>query len=171
MDIPAYNWINSYRNFAQVSENLTRSGQPTMRVFQMLRAQYQTRTVVCLRRDFPWLKREKEICRESGFNFVQFPLSPKTPTREQISDLMKLMKTLEPPVHVHCMGGADRTSLFSFIYQLVVNQVPVEEARKQQGWTFAPVWWNYWRIPREYSKVADRMNFEEWVNNGYLHSL
>jgi protein tyrosine phosphatase (PTP) superfamily phosphohydrolase (DUF442 family) len=103
-------------NFARISENLYRGGQPSERGFQTLK-QMGIRTVVDLR---------GQIHQESvGLRLIHIPSSASHPDERQIIEFLKLVRDPQAcPVFVHGEQGTSRTGLYVAVYRMV-----------EQGWS------------------------------------
>jgi protein tyrosine/serine phosphatase len=79
-----------------------------------------------------WYLDERRVSVEAGVNYVDFGLSSGDDlTDEQLDQLVTILRDAPHPVLVHCFAGADRSGLVSAAYQLVVGNLPPEEAAGQ----------------------------------------
>jgi protein tyrosine/serine phosphatase len=82
--------------------------------------------------DEQWYRDEIEIARANNIQHVDFKLSAyRKLTDEQLQQLVTLMKEQPKPLLIHCMGGADRTSLASALYLYAIKGEPVDNAADQ----------------------------------------
>jgi len=77
-------------------------------------AQLGVRTVVNLRGERVsgsyWL--EQAACEHHGMKLLNFPIrSKRAPTREELSNAIRLFDQIEYPMLMHCKSGADRPAL------------------------------------------------------------
>lgn len=130
-----------YSNLHQISDDAWRSGQPTpgqLRAF----ARSGGRSVVSLRagRGFGSLPLEVEACRESGLAYHNLALRARVlPSGEELHAAARLFRTLERPVLLHCMSGADRSGFASALFLMLAEDRPVAEARRQLSLRFGHI--------------------------------
>ena len=110
-------------NFHEVEKGrFYRSGQPTQEQMTRWIWRYDIQTVVRLRHgdsDDEEFRASHDPTVEAGIDFVAIPLSAsRFPSRESLVQLCDVMDEAMYPILVHCMAGADRTSLVSAIYVL-----------------------------------------------------
>jgi uncharacterized protein (TIGR01244 family) len=73
-----------------------------------------------------------ETCARLGLTYLTLPLfSRSAPFREAILDAGAALKAADYPLMIHCKSGADRAGFLSALYLIVVEGVPVREARRQ----------------------------------------
>jgi protein tyrosine phosphatase (PTP) superfamily phosphohydrolase (DUF442 family) len=92
------------------------------------------RTVVNLRGGIknPTARREQAACERLGLSYVEYRLrSRDAPSKAELHGLRELFATVEYPILLHCKSGADRAGLASVLYLHLVENVPIEEARRQ----------------------------------------
>lgn len=110
-------------NFAQVSPNLYRGGQPTRAGFAALR-EMGVRTVVNLRDESD---ADRELTEGLGLNYVHLPSSAWTIGERRAEAFLRIVNDrANQPVFVHCRRGADRTGFAVAAYRMAA-----------QGWTAA----------------------------------
>jgi protein tyrosine/serine phosphatase len=49
----------------------------------------------------------------------------------QTSEIITLLKNSQKPLLIHCLGGADRTSLVSALYQYAIANKSIKEAKEE----------------------------------------
>lgn len=82
--------------------------------------------------DEQWYRDEIEIARANNIQHIDFKLSAyRKLTDEQLQQLVTLMKEQPKPLLIHCMGGADRTSLASALYLYAIKGEAVDTAADQ----------------------------------------
>jgi protein tyrosine/serine phosphatase len=80
----------------------------------------------------PWYETEQTLARQYRVKHVDFALSAsKVLEPQQLSALVTLLRELPKPMLIHCLGGADRTSLASAIYLYAVKGEPASQAAEQ----------------------------------------
>lgn len=131
-----------YANLHQVADGIWRSAQPAPRHLRAA-ARRGVRTVINLRGDEGnggyWL--ERAACVELGLELVDLRLrSRAAPPRDDLAAVRAAIAAIDGPTLVHCKSGSDRTGLFSALYLIFREDVPVAEARLQLSWRFGHVY-------------------------------
>ncbi len=104
-----------------------------------------------------WYTEEVLICRKLGVRYYDLGLSAdKTPTADEIQELLRLFHTAPRPVLVHCKAGADRSGLAAAIWQVAIEGRPKSEAKKQLNI-------RYGHIPFGPTQVLDQF-FDKWAS-------
>lgn len=71
-------------------------------------------------------------CAEHGLDYSTAPIfSREAPSRAAIIFAAEAMLNAHKPLLIHCKSGADRAGFLAALYLIVVENVPVEEAKKQ----------------------------------------
>lgn len=151
-------------NFHEVAPGMFyRSAQPdAVRLSNVIKT-YGIRTVINLRGESTdqWYRDERGISVEAGLNYVDFELSSGDDlTDEQLDRLVTLLKDSPRPVLVHCRAGADRSGLASAAYQLVVGNLPREEAAGQLSFRYGHFPWirsHTAAMDRSFERLAARV--------------
>lgn len=127
-------WWNIY----QIAPDVWRSNQPSPGRLK----RYQEKgikTVINLRgeaKHSPFLF-EQEACEKLGMTLHSVTMSArKLVPREDILDLIDLMRRAEKPFVMHCKSGSDRAGFASVIYLAVVERQPIAKARRQLHWKY-----------------------------------
>jgi protein tyrosine/serine phosphatase len=107
----------SVRNFGKINDHYYRGAQPESEQFGELK-KLGIKTVIDLRKDRE--EKASDWAREAGLEYVNIPLTTKTPaTEQQTNDFLKLVNDPEKwPVFVHCKGGRHRTGEMTAIYRI-----------------------------------------------------
>jgi tyrosine-protein phosphatase SIW14 len=131
------NDIPGIPNFAKVSHELYRGGQPTREGFAQLRRMGIT-TIVNLRETGT----DRLGLRGMGMDYVHLRVNPNGPTDEEVAAFLAVLQEAENlPVFVHCKMGADRTGTLVAIYRVMHQGWPMEEAVKEfPRFGFHDVW-------------------------------
>jgi protein tyrosine phosphatase (PTP) superfamily phosphohydrolase (DUF442 family) len=122
-----------YPNLHQIADGAWRGGQPTpgqLRAF----ARRGGRGVISLRagRGFGSLPLELEACRDAGLTYHNMVIRAGTlPTRDELRAAANLFRTIERPVLIHCLSGADRSGFASALFLMLAEDRPSTEARRQ----------------------------------------
>jgi len=127
-------WWNLY----EIAPGVWRSNQPSpARLVRYKRM--GIRAVINLRgeaQQSPFLF-EQEACRELGLTLHNVTLSArKLVPRQNILELIALMRAAERPFVLHCKSGSDRAGFAAALYLAVIEGVPVAQARRQLHWRF-----------------------------------
>ena len=95
------------------------------------------------------------------------------PSRETILGLKDFFSSLNYPILLHCKAGADRASLVSTLYLILMEDVPVEEAKKQLSMRFGHfkqaktgILDYFFETYLTYRETHD-ISFMEWVETVY----
>jgi protein tyrosine phosphatase (PTP) superfamily phosphohydrolase (DUF442 family) len=130
-----------YSNTWQVAPDVWRSAQPAPHNLARF-ARAGGRTVVTLRGGltFGSLPIEREACERLGLAFRSFTLRSRgLPTRPEVQALHDFFRSLERPVLFHCKSGADRAGFASALWLMLMEDAPVDVARRQLGLKFGHV--------------------------------
>lgn len=122
-----------WTNLEEISPGVWRSNQPDRARLQRYK-DMGIKTIVNLRGEdkFAHYLFEKEVCEELGLTLVDAKLWARdAPPVRRIVEAFEAVRDAPKPVVFHCKSGADRTGFIAAMYQMVVDGVPVEEARKQ----------------------------------------
>jgi protein tyrosine phosphatase (PTP) superfamily phosphohydrolase (DUF442 family) len=161
-----------WSNLAQVAPGVWRGNQPTRKRWLWLKDQ-GIRTVVNFRgvSTKPHFRIEQDICAELGFELINVSGmgARVAPPRAALLQMIQVFRTAKRPFFMHCKSGADRTSLASAIFLMVIEGQPVAEARKMMSRRFI-----HFKSTR--SGVLDAVldayeqhggDFETWVRDHY----
>lgn len=128
-----------WSNLHEVAPGVWRGNQPTLKRWHWLRDQ-GVKTVVNFRgaSHKPHYIVEKRICAELGMEMIDIGgLGARiAPPRDSLLKMIDVMRTAERPMFMHCKSGADRTSLASAIYLMVIEGKPLSEARQMMSRRF-----------------------------------
>ncbi len=110
-------------NYQKIDNFISRSAQPQKEDFEWLKSQGVTdiinfRTFTTDRPKFD----EETIVKKQGMTYHNIPSNSRYPEESkvfQFLDLIKKISSQNKKVHIHCMHGADRTGLYSFIYKSI----------------------------------------------------
>lgn len=130
-----------WHNTEEVVPGVWRSNQPDRKRLQRWK-EMGIRSVISLRGDQgnSHARLEQAVCAELGLDYSFTGLSATSaPNREALLELFEMFRTVERPFIMHCKSGADRTGLAATLYLMVIEGVPLEEARKQLSFRFLHV--------------------------------
>lgn len=116
------NDVSALPNFAKVSEDLYRGGQPEVDGFRILK-QMGVKTVV----DLCALQSDRKKLAGLGLRYVHLSCDAADPEESKAVQFLKVLSNpANHPVFVHCHRGADRTGMMAATYRIV-----------EQGWSAA----------------------------------
>jgi len=93
-----------------------------------------------------------EIAYSAAHGIAHYDLelmSTKEPSDAQMDSLVALLGRAPRPVLIHCMAGADRTGLAAALWQLTIDGLPPQAARRQLSL-------RYWHVPWGGTRAMDR---------------
>lgn len=152
------------RNFHVVVPNqVYRSAQMTQEELAHCINRYGIKSILNLRGenlDASWY--QNEIMTAERLNVVHYDCelgSGQQLTRQQLNDLVGLLRQAPKPVLIHCFGGADRSGLASALYCYAIDDEPPAKADRQLS-----IW--YGHVPLIRPKVIAMDNsFWRYVSN------
>lgn len=123
MEIEAY-------NFAQVTDFLYRSSDPTDQDIHTLSKEYGIKTIIDFRTKVD--EKEKEIAESLGMKYIRLPWSAHFHNIINVGYYLKVaekfLKLINDddlyPIHIHCKHGRERTGALVAIYRIA-----------NEGWT------------------------------------
>ncbi|WP_245418049.1 protein tyrosine phosphatase [Cohaesibacter haloalkalitolerans] len=166
-----------YANRHKVSERAWRSSQPWPHQIRYYAQELGIRTILNLRgpRDCGSDRLERKACEDYGI-VMRDDLQVRSrgaPSRTTILGLRDYFSSLQYPILLHCKAGADRASLISALYLIIMEDVPVEKAREQLSMRFGHfkqaktgILDHFFEQYLAYKAVHD-ISFMEWVETVY----
>jgi protein tyrosine/serine phosphatase len=123
-------------NFHAVSEGtFYRSAQLSKNELQSAIREHNIRSVLNLRGAHPgqaWYDEELAMSRSLGVAHYDYALSShRLVTKQQIGEVLGLVRDAPKPLLVHCKAGADRTGLISALYRFAGEGVSADEADRE----------------------------------------
>lgn len=113
---------NSYR----VSTELYRSGQPDEAGFHTIE-RAGIKSVLNLRE----YHTDTDEAADTKLKLLHYPVAAGSVTKQDIVNILKLLRSAPKPVLVHCWHGSDRTGITIAAYRIVEQGVSVEDAEKE----------------------------------------
>lgn len=158
-------YLKKQGNFHIITFNKAyRSAQLDEDLLKYRIAEYGIRTVINLRgkkESESWYQDEIKVSSKLDVKHYDIGLSSTNPpSSKKLEKLLAIFKIAEQPVLIHCMAGADRASLASAIWKVVMDGESTEKAKKQ----FSIL---YGHMPVGPTQALDRF-FERWINQSKI---
>ncbi len=118
-------------NYSDIDKFVSRSAQPMVEDFAWLKENGVTdvinfRTMVISKLGFD----EKSVVEGLGMNYHNIPSVTKEPNEQNVIYFLNTIDKIKHrngKAHIHCMAGADRTGMYSFIYKTLNGLGTVSE--------------------------------------------
>lgn len=168
-----------WTNFFEISPGVYRSNQPTHGRFVRYK-DLGIRSVINLRGTDPRAHYlfEEESCRILGIKLYNCRLwARRAAERENIIEAIDLMRSVQRPFMFHCKSGADRAGFCAAMYQMIFDEVPVAEAKKQLGIRYIHLKWSKtgvldYTLDVYKARIAKgAIGFEDWIRTEYDHEV
>jgi len=137
-----FNWIDHgilrihWKNFHRIAPDVYRANQPSPKRLAEWQGQ-GIRSILNLRGESeysPWLL-EAEACKQLGLKLVDHRIyASALASREEILELIEIMRSIEKPFVMHCKSGSDRTGFAAVLYLHLFCDLPLAEAMRQLHW-------------------------------------
>ena len=133
----AYCGIIIYQgNFHAVEAGvLYRSAQPDREDLIAAARQHGIKSVLNLRGSnpgSPWYEEEIAASRELGLAHYNYPISAhRLVSRQQIAEILDIVRQAPKPLLIHCMSGSDRAGLVAALYRFALAGATPEDADRQ----------------------------------------
>jgi len=139
MIVSAFLYAEVYGNFHKIDDDVYRSGKLNEYNLPFYLNRYKIKTVLNLHgpSSKDWYKNEKDTTRNLAVNHIDFKMnSGSYYDFNRTSDLIEIMKNAKKPMLIHCLGGADRTSLAAALYEYAIMNKTEAESRYQLSWYY-----------------------------------
>ena len=91
-----------------------------------------------------WYRDEVAAARRLGLTVIDFRMkASRRLSGEEAAGLIRLLRSVQKPVLVHCKGGADRAGLASALYLATVKGLPKALAQQQLSLAYGHVAWPF----------------------------
>lgn len=134
-------------NFHEVlPKELYRSGQLNATQIAYYKNRYGIRTILNLRGEnthSAWYAEEIDASKKLGLRHINFRMSAKRElSKEQVLELLALMRDAPKPLLVHCHSGANRTGLASALYLAAIKKRGEQASENQISLRYGhfPLW-------------------------------
>ena len=139
-----YLYLDGNGNFRTVSPGrVYRSGQLTEKQLTRYAKEYGIRSVLNLRgrnERSDWWKQEIAASGRLGLKHYDVGLSSdKEPAAKKVQELVAVLQEAPKPLLIHCLHGADRSSLVSAMYLYRFERYPYEKARRQLSFIYGHI--------------------------------
>ena len=162
-----------FTNKGYIGDDVVRMAQPTESGLKSTLEKDKIKTVLNLRGENAgkdWYDVEAQFAQENDLDFYSVRLSKgRLPTRQQLGDLIRILKTAKYPLMMHCQSGADRTGFAATVYRLVVLKDPLDKALES-----FTVWHGHIeqdtpldKLFDAYRDEANGRSFEEWFEKDF----
>jgi len=130
-----------YDNFHHVERGkLYRSGQLASKQLAKYIKKYKFKTIINLRGPNPqmlWWRKETDMANKHNVTMHNIPMTSKRfNDKKHIVKLLKLYKTAQKPILIHCHEGADRTGEAAALWKLEIENKSKKEALKQLSFKY-----------------------------------
>ncbi len=162
-------------NFYAVDDQLFRSGHPSPRRLRIARRR-GIASILSLRGGADntpnYIERVAAADLGLELRFIRMR-TVELPQADVLLELLDLLRDMPKPMLVHCKSGSDRTGLAVMLYQHVIKDIPLAEARRALSWRFG-----HWRFGKAgvvhrlldtyaAAQAETGISFEDWVRTDY----
>jgi protein tyrosine phosphatase (PTP) superfamily phosphohydrolase (DUF442 family) len=135
--------VEQIYNYLQISEAIATAGQPTAEQFSAIRdANYDLVINLALPTSTNAIPNEREIVENLDLRYIHIPVEWEQPTLQNATIFFEtLQANADQRVFVHCAMNM-RVSAFMFLYRVIYQGVPEQEAEKllQRIWMPNQTW-------------------------------
>lgn len=127
-----------YGNFHELDDGIYRSARLNVVNMDYYNDKYKFKTIINLqgKTSASWYKNELKVAKEHNITHINFKMrSAKFEDYNRSKELIEVIKNAQKPILIHCLGGADRTSLAAALY--IYDKTKDEQrARKEMSWYY-----------------------------------
>ena len=126
-------FIANIFNYVKVDDFLSRSAELMKDDIDLLKNKKVT-DIIDFRQDSEIIHmdyNEFEVAKNNGINYYNISTDPYNITKENIDKFLKIITKVKQEggkVHIHCHEGADRTGLYTYIYERLFKNISQQEA-------------------------------------------
>ncbi len=124
---------------------LYRSAELSRDGFEQVIVRFHIRTVINLRGadpGQPWYENELAAAYAVGAHHIDIRMSAThMPSPAKLHEIETVLADAEPPILVHCQGGADRSGLVAALYEFWIAHRPPSEAGAQLSFRYGHFPW------------------------------
>lgn len=135
--------LQQIQAFLPLSDQVGTAGQPTVAQFKDIKAAgYESIVNLALVNSTNAISEEGEIVSQLGMEYIHIPVDWETPSLDDLTRFFEVMdQRSDIQVFVHCAKNM-RVSAFMYLYRVLRQQMPTEEAQKAlcQIWQPIPHW-------------------------------
>jgi protein tyrosine/serine phosphatase len=128
-----------------VTGKLYRSAQLDRAQFESVIGEYGIKSILNLRGNSPgesWYEDEMAVSNARGVKYFNYGIWASNPvTKQQIAEILNIIREAPKPLLVHCDGGADRSGLVAALYLSQIENRPAEEAIGQLSLLYGHIPW------------------------------
>jgi protein tyrosine phosphatase (PTP) superfamily phosphohydrolase (DUF442 family) len=128
--------ISNYRDY---TETFSSSGQPTAKQLELLQSEGFERIIyLAFTTSETAIAKEDEIVKNLGMEYIHVPVVWEQPTASDFYTFVALMqREPEKKTLLHCQVNF-RASSFSFLYRVLYQDVPMDDAKADLDTVWAP---------------------------------
>ena len=138
--------VGGISNYLEYSDRLSSSGQPTAGELELLsKAGFERVVYIAFTDHENALPNEDRLVKALGMDYLQVPVDWTAPAP---ADFYQVAAALQSAPHkrtlLHCQVNY-RASAFSFLYRVIYEKVPIEDAKRdmQRVWHPNETWQDY----------------------------
>jgi tyrosine-protein phosphatase SIW14 len=148
------------KNFAVVSEALSRGAQPTAEGFAELKRR-GVKTIVNLRSAHS----DREKLAGTGLQYIEIPCRAWNPKEDDVLRFLKIVaEPKNQPVFVHCEHGSDRTGMMVAVYRILEQGWTSDDAVKElSNFHFHPIFGDVVTYLKKFDPAATKKKLESTV--------
>lgn len=163
--------LSDIDNFRQYSDSLSSSGQPSAAQLELVAEHGYERVVYLAYTDNETaIDHEDSIVKQLGMEYIHIPIDFHRPTVNDFKAFVNIMqrgdgtKTL-----VHCQVNF-RASTFSFLYRVIVQDVPILKAKNDLDSVWSPneIWFRFIRSVLESYELTEKCDGCDWGEHEFI---
>lgn len=139
-------------NCHRLSDKLIRCAQPTKEGFAALE-EIGVKTIINLRQ----FHSDEDKVKGTNLKLIEFPLATMAVSKDEVKEILEIIKQQTGPVVVHCWHGADRTGTVSAAYRISEQNWSNDKALEEMlygGYGYHSIFSNLETLVEEYQPVT-----------------